>query len=90
MEVKAGENVVWNAVPGELVLLNADSGTYYALNDVGADIWRLLMESPSVEQVKPRMAALYDAEPETISGDVDRLVADLLENGLLVRAGANE
>lgn len=85
MQVKAGENVVWNAVPGELVLLNADSGGYYALDDVGADIWRLLADSSSVAEVKERMVELYDGEPGRIAADVDRLVADLLENRLLVR-----
>ena len=83
-QVKAGEHVVWNAVPGELVLLNADTGAYYALDAVGADLWRRLMETPSVADAKEFLAARYEASAETVAADVDRLVGELLENGLLV------
>ena len=86
MELRAGDNVVWNAVPGELVLLNADTGGYYALDDVGADVWRLLMDLGAVGAVKERMAAMYDADAATIAADVDRLVAELRESRLLVEA----
>jgi hypothetical protein len=85
MSLKVGENVVWNAVEGELVLLNADTGTYYALDDVGSDIWRLLTELESVEPVKVRMAEMYEVDTETLSADVDRLVGEFLETCLLVR-----
>lgn len=81
--------MVWNAVPGELVLLNADLGAYYALDEVGADIWRLLLETPSVAEAKTRLADRYEAAPETIAADMDRLVADLLESKLLVQVEAN-
>ena len=88
MQLTVAESVVWNAVEGELVLLNANSGTYYALDTVGADVWRFLVESHSVADTKQRMIGAYDADPEIIAADVDRLVAEMLQTGLLV--GTNQ
>jgi len=78
-----GEGVVWNEAQGQMVLLNARTGTYFALDEIGAEIWKLLLQHRSAAPVVDAMQDLFDADRETLSADVQRLVGELLEHGLL-------
>ena len=79
------EGVLFNQVAGEAVLLNLDTGQYYALNQVGARLWHLLLEHRRLEPVLERMLAEYEVAPEQLQADVDALLEDLLARRLLVR-----
>src|SRR4051794_8284125 len=78
-----GEGVVWNEAQGQMVLLNARTGTYFALDEVGAEIWKLLLSHRSVPPVVEAMQGSFDVDRETLSADVHRLIGELLEHGLL-------
>jgi Coenzyme PQQ synthesis protein D (PqqD) len=81
------DGVVARQVDGEMVLLNLTSEQYYSLDSVGADIVTRLTSGPKDEAV----AALcrdYEVDAEVLKGDVDQLVGELLEAGLLEGAPA--
>jgi hypothetical protein len=78
------EGVVAREVDGEMVLLNLSSEQYYSLDSVGANVVTHLTR----ESIDDAMAALrrdYDVDAEVLSEDVDQLVGELLEAGLLER-----
>lgn len=79
------DGVLFNDVAGEAVLLNLDTGQYYALNQAGARLWHLLLEHRRLEPVLERMLAEYEVAPEQLRDDVDALLEELLERRLLVR-----
>lgn len=85
-EIRIPENVLFNEVAGEAVLLNLETGRYYALNEVGARLWRLLVEHGRLEPVLERMLTEYEVTPDRLAADVDAVLKDLLANGLLVRS----
>ena len=78
------EGVVAREVDGEMVLLNLRSEQYYSLDRVGADmVTRLTRES-----LDGALAALrrdYEVDGDVLKEDLDQLVADLVEAGLLER-----
>ena len=67
----------------EYVLLNLKNGTYYGLDNVGAELWRLIQASATVETICSEVVATFDVDEETCCRDVMRLVAELLEHGLV-------
>ncbi|MEV6602790.1 lasso peptide biosynthesis PqqD family chaperone [Kutzneria sp. NPDC051319] len=69
------------------VLLDADRGRFYGLNPTGSAIWQALSGGHSVEQITRDLAARYTARPEQIRADVDTLVAQLRDRGLLHTRG---
>ena len=85
---KIGESVVCADLGGEVVLLNADTGTYFGLDAVGADIWHLVAEGASEDEILDRLLDDYDVEPERLRVDVSTFLARLADNGL-VRVGAD-
>jgi hypothetical protein len=81
--VEIGEDVLFQQLQGEVVLLNMASQRYYGLNEVGARMWELLLESGSVDAVADRLHETYDTDPITLRSDLERLVGELLGAGLL-------
>ncbi len=78
--------VVHAELDGEAVLLNIETGVYFGLDSVGADIWRLLTTGRSGTDAETIAAALfdqYDVSSEQLRHDVGVFLAALAEHGLL-------
>ena len=79
------EHVASETVDGEVVILDQANGSYYSLRGAGADIWALLERLPSIEQVYAAAQARFDADGDVIRAEVERLLAELEREALLVR-----
>ena len=51
---------------GELVIIHADTGKFYALKDVGLEVWRKLDDEPDLDRLIADLAGDFDADEETI------------------------
>jgi len=78
-------HVVSREVEGELVLLDLESGIYFALDSVGARIWALISDGASLETVRDTMLAEFNVEAETLERDIRTLMNEL-ERRKLVEA----
>jgi hypothetical protein len=81
--VRAGQNAVGCEIEGEMVLLDVESGTYFGLNGVGADIWRFIGEERSVEEIERHLMSSYDVEPEVCRTAVRNLLETCAAKGLI-------
>ena len=79
----ARTTVLAREIGGEMVLLDPDRGVYYGLNEVGTRIWTLLAAGSSREQIEGQLVAEYDALLENVRADLQNLLAELLEHGLI-------
>jgi hypothetical protein len=85
--VKRSASVVHREVAGESVLLDLERDRYFALNEVGTAIWRLLEEGPRLADVLAELARTFDAPPELIQEDLVALIRELRTNGLVEVSG---
>ena len=82
------EHVLSRKLDDEMVLLNLDSGEYFGLNDTGTRVWELLADGRSRQEVINCLTEEFEVAAEDASGHVATLCDELLEAGLLKRAGA--
>lgn len=82
--VSATPNLVSTGAGDELVILNFETGQYHGLDAVGAFVWRLVLESTTIEAIERRLLAEYDVDEATGRADVDRLVRELHARGLVI------
>jgi hypothetical protein len=68
---------------GEAVLLNLDSETYFGLDDVGTRVWHTLTGAPSIQAAYESLLAEYDVAPQVLRQDLEALLDQLLQHGLL-------
>ena len=88
--VEKGDDVIYQALQNEIVLLNIKNQQYFGLDDVGSDMWKLLVEHGDVETVADRVSAEYDVDRATVREDLEALIRNLMAAGLLKAADAPE
>jgi hypothetical protein len=70
-------------VDAETILLDINSGTYFRLNDTGTRVWSGIVASQEVEEIVAEIADECEVPQDTVRADVDALLAELVERGLL-------
>lgn len=80
---EATPGVASRVVGDETVLVNLDAELYYSLDPVGSMVWNRLTAGRSISGVAAELVAEYGIELDTACADVEELVVDLLDAGLL-------
>lgn len=83
MRIEISEDVLFQEVSGETVLLDLASEQYFGLDSVGTRIWALLNEGAAADTVVDTLLGEYEVERATLAADVDELLARLAEAGLI-------
>jgi len=81
--VERSDGFIEAQVDGELVALNIESGTCYALNTVGSRIWGLLGEPSRIGDLCAKLLSEYRVEPDVCQRDVLGLLEELRAEGLV-------
>jgi hypothetical protein len=76
--------VVHEAIDGETIILNLDSGFYYSLVETGAKIWDLLASMNSADDVVKKMCLYYEGNDNEIDNTVHSFISELMAEGLIV------
>jgi hypothetical protein len=69
-------NCLWRSFAGEVLLSGADSDIR-TLAGTAADVWSVLTEPMSAEEIATRLARVYRAPSELITRDVAALLGEL-------------
>ena len=88
--VAVPEAVLMREIGGEAVILNLDSEKYYGLNEVGARVWLALTTTPSIQAAYDALLDEFSVQPDQLRQDLESLVADLAEHGLVTLAHPTE
>lgn len=78
------DDVLLRELGGEAVLLDLASATYFGLDEVGTRFWALVTTLPSVQAAYEALLAEYAVAPEVLRADLERLLGELVNHGLLV------
>ncbi len=81
--ITRSDEVLFQEVGGEAVLLDLASEQYFGLNPVGTRIWDLLGEHATLAPIAEALAREFDADSACISRDLVSLISDLLAAGLV-------
>jgi coenzyme PQQ synthesis protein D (PqqD) len=81
--------VVHETIDGETILINLVSGNYYSLDGCGVEVWSLLSQGHSGDEVVGELQTRYPAAGDEVAEPVHALIDQLLEEGLIEPAGEN-
>ena len=77
------ETVLYRQVDEATVLLNLQTESYLSLDEVGSRMWALFTTEPSLEAAYEKLLAEYAVEPDVLRRDIENLVNQMLEHGLV-------
>jgi hypothetical protein len=82
--IKIQDDVLFQELQGEAVLLNLKTGVYLGLNPIGTRIWQLLQQDGSLSKTVDVLLEEYDVGRDQLTRDLLDLVAQMGQQGLLV------
>jgi len=77
-------NIVTDTFGDEAVLVNLDSGIYYSLRESASQIWFRIINGYSADEIIQEFIELYDADKTDIEILVEKFIAELVENNLIL------
>ncbi|OKH32261.1 coenzyme PQQ biosynthesis protein PqqD [[Phormidium ambiguum] IAM M-71] len=83
MRVSVPEDVLIRELDGESVILNLKSERYFGLDEVGTRMWEVLSTSETIADAYQTLLSEYDVVPEQLQSDLDNLLEQLIQNGLI-------
>jgi len=81
--VSVPEDVLIRELDGESVILNLKSERYFGLDEVGTRMWEVLSTSGTIADAYQTLLSEYDVVPEQLQSDLDNLLEQLIQNGLI-------
>ena len=88
LTVKLSEDVIYRCIADEHILVPVgtaaqENNGLIVLNEVGAEVWKLLSQGKELDEIVTSIAADYDAEECVIRDDVQELLRKLMTLGLV-------
>lgn len=75
--LKTKEEIIWRVVDDEALLLDTNSGYYFSMNDTATEIWCLLNEGKSIDDVAATISERYEIDSSSVKRDVEELIDNL-------------
>lgn len=88
--LKASSNVISTVLDGDAVLMHLQSGVYYGLDPVGADVWSRLEQPVREEDICRHIAETFDVDVSVCRNDIRTLLKELEEAGLVETVHAQD
>jgi hypothetical protein len=85
-QIRIEDDVLFQELQGEAVLLNLKTGVYLGLNQLGTRIWQLLQEDGALNKVVDVILREYDVTEEKCTQDLLDLVGQMEKQGLVSQA----
>lgn len=81
--LKQASNVTFENVAGEAILIHLDSGTYFSLNKVGTQFWKMLDGSQTIAEQARILAEQYDVDAAMVRDDLLELATAMQDEELV-------
>lgn len=82
---QVSENILFQKVGNEAVLLDMTSSKYFGLTPVASRIWELLVEGRPVQTATELIAQEHNVPTERVRQDVNAFLETLTSRGLLIQ-----
>ncbi|MEM6478545.1 MAG: PqqD family protein [Pseudomonadota bacterium] len=82
--LRRNASLISTELDGDTVMMDVESGAYFALNGTAGVIWQALEDGATLEKLVSELNARFEvAGGDDIAADVERFLRDMLENGLI-------
>jgi hypothetical protein len=81
--VSVSDDVLFQEISGEGVLLDMVSEQYFGLDDVGTRVWHLLTENSETATMLAQLLEYYEVDEITLTRDLALLIEQLKAEGLV-------
>ena len=84
------DEVSAKVMDGEAIIINFSNGIYYSMDKVGGLVWEMVEGTHSLAEIMETILDRYLASPEQVKADIEKLVAELLQENLVKETDDSE
>ncbi|WP_420644247.1 PqqD family protein [Candidatus Leptofilum sp.] len=81
--LQRAENVTFEVVADEAILIDINSGTYFSLNEIGTEFWEMLDGQQTIEQHAATIATKYEVDTSMVVDDLLELANEMAKDTLI-------
>jgi hypothetical protein len=82
--LRPSPDVVARKVGDQVVLVDLRTNRFYSLNSTGARLWELIRGGSDRDLIRSQMRDEFEVDEAELVGNIDRMLSELIANGLLV------
>jgi hypothetical protein len=82
--VRASDDQMSAQLPGEAVILDLSTGTYYGFEGIGAAVWELIRTPVRVTELRDAITSRYDVDAGRCEAELLALLAEMADKKLIV------
>jgi hypothetical protein len=86
-KLRPNPDVVYRRLEDEVVLVHLGTNGIFALNSTGARLWQLIEQGHDEAEIRARLLQEFDVTPSRLNREVDSVLAELADEGLVIREG---
>lgn len=83
MKFIQSKKIFESKIGDDLVMLDIDSGFYFGLNQVASDIWVMMQNPVSEEEIIEELLRKYEVDPTICSAETKELIQQMLEHKII-------
>ena len=81
--------IITNEIDDEILMMSIEDGKYYGLNPVGSEIWKLIEEPKTLEEVIPALMEIFEIDEDSCRKESLEFIESMIKNNIiLVEASA--
>lgn len=77
------QEIVFQSMPPDTILLNLDNGYYYSTNSVGAAVWEHCDGRNSITEIMSKISNICGKRVDEIKEEIWDFIKDMVKEGLL-------
>ena len=77
--------IITNEIDDEILMMSIEDGKYYGLNAVGSEIWKMLDEPKSIEEIIPALKEIFDIDDETCRKESLDFIESMIKNNIILK-----
>jgi len=83
LRIKQSEEILFQDIEDELIILNINDENYLGLDQVGTRIWNVLLNCITTKDAYDQLLQEYEVEPTTLKKELNNFINELLKNNLV-------
>lgn len=83
MYIKNNKDFIITRVDENLVFYSMESENVIILDEISEEIWNLLDDAVSVNEISSKLIEVYDVDKDTLTKDIESTISSFLEKKLI-------
>ena len=81
--IAVNDDVLFRDMDGEAIILNLNTESYFGLDDIGTEMWKVLTSANSIEEALNLLHQTYEVDEQLLRADAMALIRKLVDLGML-------